>query len=180
MSDNIIEILFQQSTVGEDFKEFQALIINNKQVYLGAMVKKHLVPLVFSTDVAQRVEVKKEDGTIEQQIQFVPAIIPNEITVGHKIAERNIELQRKKKLIADANKSLLMNILVVAPIALILIATIIGGYIGAKAITDSQKEVVQPLKSAIDNLNVLNENLAMMYNQSIPKRYVSPNATAGG
>lgn len=174
VSDNIFEILFQGNNIGEDIKEFQAIDLNGKTVYLAAQVKKHLVPIVFTPNIPIVVE---KDG--KEETQFMNALLPNEITVGVKIAERNIELQRKKKLITDANKNLLMNVMTVAPIALILLATIIGGYVGAKAITDAQKEVVVPLKGAITELNMLNENLAQTYNMSIPKRYVAPNATGG-
>ena len=174
VSDNIIEILFQNAAVGEDIKEFQQLYINGKPKYLAASVKRHLVPLVYSNNIPMTIE---KDG--KEELTYVNAIIPNEITTGNKIAERNIELQRKKKIIADANKTLLMNILVVAPIALILLATIIGGYIGSKAIKDAQKEDVYPLNGAVDSLTILNENLAIMYNQTRPKRYVSPEATGG-
>jgi hypothetical protein len=83
--------------------------------------------------------------------------------------------QKKRQMIAEANRTMMMNLMVVAPIALILLATIIGAYIANKALTDVMQGTLDGLKPVVADLKeiVLNLPNKTGTNINLPKPYVA-------
>jgi hypothetical protein len=181
VSDNILEILFSKDTsIGEDIKDFRRIILNGKWFFIAALIKKTLLPIWVAPTGAFTYKLKGTDTegkevTQEIQINLPIHIVPSEIVTGRRLGERYVEMQKKRQMIAEANRTMMMNIMVVAPVALILLATIIGAYIANKALTDVMQGTIESLKPVTFALQDIVHNLPNKTGTGInmPKHYVA-------
>lgn len=174
VDDNIVQLLFHSFKVGADIKEFKRGTYNGKEVYLADYSKRQLS--AFGVLPHGKYVFKDSEGK-EIAVELPTRLVPTEISVGVSIGKRFVELLKSREAITEANKSLIMSIGTVAPIALLLVLTVIMGYVSFKALTDTFKEVVQPMRALTADLQALAAQLTSDGSYTPPKRY---NATDTG
>lgn len=185
VGDNVLELIFDQGlSIGEDIKDFDRIILNGKQFYVAVLTKKTLLPLKWAPNgtFTYKMKTKDAEGKItEISIPIeINTLIPSEIVTGRRLGERYVEMQKKRQMIAEANRTMLMNLMIVAPIAILLLATIAASYLANKYLNDAWATTAQSLAPVTSDLKQIVAYLDSKSNGTLipdlPKKY---NATGG-
>ena len=185
VGDNVLELIFDQGlSIGEDIKDFDRIILNGKQYYVAVLTKKTLLPLKWAPNgtFTYKMKTKDENGKItEINIPIeINTLVPSEIVTGRRLGERYVEMQKKRQMIAEANRTMMMNLMIAAPIAIILLATIAASYLSNKYLNDAWATTAGALAPITNDLKEITSYLSNKNNGTlmpdVPKRY---NVTGG-
>ncbi len=191
VSDNVMEVFFNgDMQFGENIKRFEEICLDGKWFYIAILTGATLVPMKFlgkegGYSFEYEENVTLEDGTTQKvkkagRVQTPFVLACEEVRVQRQIAEDFIQMQQSNKTITEANKTLMMNLLIAAPAALVIISALVTFYIVTKPLIDGMTTIVAPMKEAITQLHDTSMVLQNMTGENgtaltgIGKRYIAP------